>query len=130
MVAQSKAAQQPQLWVMIQIYLFFRHSPPREANDEKSKRPIPGLDSGCPSPFGILSNMHNNTHCQGTGVESKETGAASVLASHIKPSAFDVQRSAFDVPPAPVFDELKARQSRADLIAFTKAFFGLNEDCA
>jgi hypothetical protein len=35
MVAQDKAAELPQSWVTIQTTVFFRHSPPVEANDEK-----------------------------------------------------------------------------------------------
>jgi hypothetical protein len=37
MIAQGKAAQQPEPWVTIPIFGFSRHSPPAEANDEKSK---------------------------------------------------------------------------------------------
>jgi hypothetical protein len=80
--------------------------------------------------------MQNNTPCQGPIVESPNAGEASpsagtVLASLSQPSAIDVQRSMFDVSPIPPppFDELQATQARADLIQFTKIFFGLDNQC-
>jgi len=75
--------------------------------------------------------MQNNTECQGNGVEYSDMDRAIVLASRLQHSAFDVQRSTFDVPPiSPAFDELQATQARANLIEFTKTFFGLDADCA
>jgi hypothetical protein len=73
--------------------------------------------------------MHNETDFQGASVECRETGGASVLASRLETSAFDVQCSMFDVSPSPIFDEAHASQARADLIAFTKTFFGLDSEC-
>ena len=57
------------------------------------------LDSPCPPPSDILKGMNHETNCHRTDVECRESGEAIVLASHIEPSAFDVQRSLFDVPP-------------------------------
>ena len=75
--------------------------------------------------------MQNNTECQGQGVEYSDAGEASVLASRLQLSAFDVQCSTFDAPPIPpAFTDLQATQARANLIEFTKTFFGLETDCA
>jgi hypothetical protein len=47
MIAQGKAAQQPQPWVTIQMIRLFCHSPPVEANDKKSNAPdcVPKINS-------------------------------------------------------------------------------------
>lgn len=90
----------------------------------------PTLDHQCPTPSGILLRMQNNTECQGTGVESQGAGGASVLGN--RDSMLDVGCLMLDVspisPPTP-FDELQARQARADFIQFTKIFFGLDSEC-
>jgi len=82
--------------------------------------------------------MQNNTECQGNGVECQDAGEAKIRASH----PLDVECSMLDVgcfptaselensPIPPAFDELQATQARANLIAFTKIFFGLDADCA
>jgi hypothetical protein len=71
--------------------------------------------------------MHNNTECQGTGVEGRESGEVSANLFPI--SMLDVGCSLLDVPPIPPppsFDETHASQARSDLIQFTKIFFGLD----
>jgi hypothetical protein len=72
--------------------------------------------------------MHNNTECQGTGVEGRESGEVSANLFPI--SMLDVGCSLLDVPPIPpAFEETRASQARSDLIQFTKIFFGLDNEC-
>ena len=64
--------------------------------------------------------MQNNTDCQRTGVKDREAGHSSVVANR-------VQSSTLDLPFSRPFDEIRATQARADLIRFTKTFFGLDQ---
>lgn len=66
--------------------------------------------------------MNHETKYQAEAEVCQNAGGASVLASRL-------QSSAFDVSPVPAFDETKASQARSDLIAFTKIFFGLDNQC-
>jgi hypothetical protein len=77
--------------------------------------------------------MQNNTQCQGTGVEYQDAGGAShpldVECSMLEVGCFPTA-SELEVSSSSSFNEIQARQARADLIAFTKRFFGVDDDCA
>jgi len=79
-------------------------------------------------PPGILSGMNHEFICQGTRVERQRADGElrSWETSNIQHPTPNIEVGEAE---RLAFDNVKASQARADLIAFTKTFFGLDSEC-